>query len=182
MKFSPILCVCCGLATKIPQWANEWLNGMYAFGGSQGTWPKPQRAAVFWKQQIGREIQNRFFFHIHFKDPLKHFLLILIHLCLFIYHSYQYPMSLRLISILPYSFFFNSISGPASSFLHKLTSCCKSRKCAKSTTTLNCCMKTWIFCEQCYILFLFTKYNNMFQDERKQTKQKKLNHPRTGKN
>lgn len=73
--------VCCGLATKIPQWANKWLNGMYALGGSQGTWPKPQRAAVFWKQQIGREIQNRFFFHIHFKDPLKHFLLILIHLC-----------------------------------------------------------------------------------------------------
>lgn len=135
-------------------------NGCNAIGGSQGTWPKPRREAAFSKQQIGREIQNRFFsFSIYILKRSSKALSVNINsFCLCIvpintlchWGCYQYFHIFVSISTLGHA--------PCPSFLHKLTSCCKSRKCAKSTTTLNCCMKTWIFCEQCYIL-LFTKYN-----------------------
>lgn len=147
------------------------------------TWLKPQRAAVFWKQQIGREIKIDFF-SIYILKILKSSKALSVNInsfCLFINHSYRYPMSLRLISILPYSFFFYSISGPtssSSSFLHISTSCYKSRECANQQLLWTVNMKTWMLCEQCYIFFLFIKYNNML----KSGKRKKFNHPVTGKN
>lgn len=144
--------ICCVSTTIIHEWANGCLNGCYLLVVNDLT--KATEGCCFLKTADRKRNKNRFlFFSIYILKIFKSSKALSVHLNsfhLFINHSYRYPMSLRLISILPYSFFFLILSGPASSSSHMVTSCYKS---SKSTTSLNCYMKTWMLCEQCYIFF-----------------------------
>lgn len=135
---------------KSHEWANEWLNGCtYLLVVNDLT--KATKGCCFLKTADRKRNKNRFFF-IYILKILKSSkaLSVNIHLfCVFINHSYQYPMSLRLISILPYLLFilFQAPPPPPCTFWPAVINQ------EYVQTTLNWYMKTWMLCEQCYIFF-----------------------------
>lgn len=100
--------ICCVSTTIIHEWANGCLNGCYLLVVNDLT--KATEGCCFLKTADRKRNKNRFlFFSIYILKIFKSSKALSVHLNsfhLFINHSYRYPMSLRLISILPYSFFF----------------------------------------------------------------------------